>query len=77
MRMALLLHWRSLGYLRPRYGLVDDEELFRVGTAALVCGDGEKLAVTRQELLLLEPVQSHVRRPSMAGFLDRRHEPHP
>lgn len=77
MRMALLLHWRSRGYLRPRYGLVDDEELLRLGTAAFNTRDGESLLVTRQELLLLEPVESHARRPNMAGYLDRRHEPRP
>jgi hypothetical protein len=71
--MALLLHWRSRGFLRPRYGLVDDEELLRVGSTALVCGDGQRLAVTRQELLLLEPVESQLRRRNMAGYSNRRH----
>lgn len=54
MRMALLLPWRSRGFQRPRYGLVDDEELLLRGSALFVTCDGHHLRATRQELLLLE-----------------------
>ncbi len=69
--------WRSRGFPRPRYGLVDDEELLRLGSATFITGDGQRLVVTRQELLMLEPVESRARRRNMAGYLDRRHEHHP
>ena len=55
MRMALLLAWRSKGYTRPHYGLVDDEELLRTGRAIFLSTDGQQLAATRHDLLLLQP----------------------
>jgi len=58
MRMALLLPWRSRGFQRPRYGLVDDEELLLRGSALFVTCDGHHLRATRQELLLLEHAAS-------------------
>lgn len=56
MRMALFLPWRSRGFQRPHYGLVDDEELLLRGSALFVTCDGHHLRATRQELLLLEQV---------------------
>lgn len=56
LRMALLLAWRSKGFARPRYGLVDDEELLRTGKANFLCTDGRMLLAMRNELLLLQPV---------------------
>ena len=56
MRMAFLLDWRNKGFSRPRYGLIDDEELLRVGTTMLLMTNGERVVTRRQELLLLEHV---------------------
>jgi hypothetical protein len=55
MRMALLLAWRSKGYSRPHYGLVDDEKLLRTGTADFLSTDGQLLPATLHDLLLLQP----------------------
>ena len=60
LRMALLLAWRSYGYARPRYGLVDDEELLRTGKSTFLCTDGRALPATRNDLLLLHPVSDDV-----------------
>ena len=60
MRMALLLAWRSKGYSRPHYGLVDDEELLRTGTATFLSTDGQLLPATLQDLLLLQPATPDV-----------------
>ncbi len=54
MRMALLLNWRSKGYFRPHYGLVDDEELLRTGISTFLSTDGRHLPATSHELLLLQ-----------------------
>ena len=62
MRVALLLAWRSKGFARPRYGLVDDEELLRTGTAIFLTADGLRMHTTLQDLLLLQPVESDVAR---------------
>lgn len=53
-RVALLLNWRSKGYARPHYGLVDDEELLRTGRSIFLSADGQRLSATRNDLLLLE-----------------------
>lgn len=53
-RVALLLNWRSKGYARPHYGLVDDEELLRTGRAIFLSTDGRLLLATRGDLLLLQ-----------------------
>lgn len=53
-RVALLLNWRSKGYARPHYGLVDDEELLRTGRAIFLSTDGRLLSATRDDLLLLQ-----------------------
>jgi len=58
MRMALLLAWRSKGFTRPRYGLVDDEELLRTGRSSFLMTDGERLHATPQDLLLLHSAES-------------------
>ncbi len=58
MRVALLLAWRSKGFTRPRYGLVDDEELLRTGRSTFLSTDGQQLSTTLQELLLLQPASS-------------------
>lgn len=56
--MALLLAWRSKGFTRPRYGLVDDEELLRTGRSTFLSTDGQWLSTTLQDLLLLQPAAS-------------------
>lgn len=53
MRVALLLQWRDRGYLRPPYGLVDDEELLRTGRSTFLGTDGRTLLAHRDDLLLL------------------------
>ena len=58
MRVALLLAWRSKGFARPRYGLVDDEELLRTGRSAFLTTDGQRLSATPHDLLLLQPAAS-------------------
>ena len=60
MRVALLLAWRSKGFTRPRYGLVDDEELLRTGRSIFLSADGLRLSATLQDLLLLQPAASDV-----------------
>lgn len=60
MRVALLLAWRSKGFTRPRYGLVDDEELLRTGRSTFLSTDGQRLSTTLQDLLLLQPAASDV-----------------
>ena len=60
LRMALLLNWRDRGYSRPRYGLVDDEELLRVGRSTFLSTDGQQLFARRDDLLLLQNVTSDV-----------------
>ena len=57
MRMAFLLDWRNKGFSRPRYGLIDDEELLRTGTTMLYMTNGERVVTRRQEILLLEHVK--------------------
>lgn len=52
-RVALLLNWRMRGYFKPPYGLVDDEELLRTGSATFLSGDGRQVVAQRNELLLL------------------------
>lgn len=59
-RVALLLNWRSNGYARPHYGLVDDEELLRTGKSIFLSADGQRLPATRNDLLLLEQGPSEV-----------------
>ena len=56
MRMAFLLDSRNKEFSRPRYGLIDDEELLRVGTTMLYMTNGERVVTRRQEILLLEHV---------------------
>lgn len=60
LRVALLLNWRSKGYARPHYGLVNDEELLRTGTSTFLSADGRQLAATRADLLLLQHVENDV-----------------
>jgi hypothetical protein len=55
LRMALMVAWRSKGLSRPRYGLVDDEELMRTGKANFLCTDGQQMPATLHDLLLLPP----------------------
>ena len=59
-RVALLLNWRSKGYARPHYGLVDDEELLRTGKSIFLSADGKRLSATRNDLLLLEQGPSEI-----------------
>ncbi len=54
LRMALLLNWRERGYARPHYGLVNDEELLRTGTAMFLTADGKQVMARRKDLLLLQ-----------------------
>lgn len=68
-RVALLLNWRSKGYARPHYGLVDDEELLRTGKSTFLGTDGQRLSATRNDLLLLEQGPSEV---VAAPMLDSR-----
>jgi hypothetical protein len=56
MKMALLLPWRNRGFLRPRYGLVDDDELSQRGSTMFITCDGLRLRATRQELMLIDAV---------------------
>jgi hypothetical protein len=58
MRLALLLEWRSRGFTRPRYGLVDDDELLLTGKSIFLSTDGQSLPVIRRELLLLQPASN-------------------
>ena len=60
MRVALLLQWRSRGYSRPSYGLVDDEELLRTGQSIFLGTDGRELPATRDDLLLLQQATDEV-----------------
>jgi len=56
MKMALLLAWRHRGFMRPRYGLVDNDELLQRGSTTFITCDGHRLQATRQELLLIDAV---------------------
>ena len=60
LRVALLLNWRSKGYSRPHYGLVDDEELLRTGKSTFLSTDGKQLVATRADLLLLQQAANSV-----------------
>lgn len=60
LRVALLLNWRSKGYSRPHYGLVDDEELSRTGKSTFLSTDGKQLSATRADLLLLQQAANNV-----------------
>ena len=60
LRVALLLNWRSKGYSRPHYGLVDDEELLRTGKSTFLSTDGKQLSATRADLLLLQQAANSV-----------------
>jgi hypothetical protein len=67
LRMALLLSWRDKGFTRPRYGLVDDEELLRTGRSSFLCTDGQSLLATRNDLLLLqEATDEHSKPPTIS-----------
>ncbi|MEP7155674.1 MAG: hypothetical protein ABI905_07855 [Betaproteobacteria bacterium] len=54
LKIALLLAWRSKGFSRPRYGLVNDEELQRTGRSIFLTPDGHQLRTTLTDLLLLQ-----------------------
>lgn len=54
LKIALLLAWRSKGFSRPRYGLVNEEELQRTGRSTFHTPDGHQLRTTVKELLLLQ-----------------------
>ena len=54
MKMALLLPWRNRGFVRPRYGLVDGDELLQRGATTFITCDGHRLRATQQELLLID-----------------------
>jgi hypothetical protein len=73
-RVALLLNWRSKGYARPHYGLVDDEELLRTGKSIFLSTDGRLLSATRDDLLLLQAAANAVVAAPIGDGLAGLHE---
>ncbi len=69
MKMALLLPWRSRGFIRPRYGLVDDVELSDRGSTMFITCDGHRLRATQQELLLIDGAPSMAHAVAPGGIL--------
>jgi hypothetical protein len=54
MKMALLFERCDDDTSRPRYGLIDDEELLRHGRSIFLCTDGRRLIAGSNDVVLLQ-----------------------